>query len=267
MTDASGFQIAIPSYNRSEILKEKTLPMLHRYNIDPKIITVFVANKEEEEKYKLALPKKLYNSIVVGEKGVMNIRNFITNYYPEDCEVVSLDDDIDGFVEAVSKKESVPVPSLKNMIKRGFKLCKENGYHVWGIYPLNNPFYMYGMNPVSTDLKFLIGHCFGFINKKVLTHIDYKEDYERSLEYSLRDGGVIRFNHICALTKFGTKGGVDKSAKERIPTYNKEIEFLMNTYPGLVRKNSRREGEILLSRSIKAYKGEQRGQEGYETER
>lgn len=249
------YQIAIPSYNRAEVLAAKTLPMLKRYNIAPDIITVFVANAEEDAKYKAILPKNMYGKIVVGEKGVMAIRNFITNYYPIDAEVVSMDDDLDGFAEAVSLEKAEPVASLKLMIKKGFALCRKHKYHVWGIYPMKNPHWMFNMVEVSTDLKFLIGHCFGFINQKVLTHINYKEDYERSIEYALRDGGVIRFNHICALTKFGSKGGVDKTAKERIPTYNKEIEFLMSKYPGLVRLNSRREGEILLSRNIKGYTG------------
>jgi hypothetical protein len=123
------------------------------------------------------------------------------------------------------------------------------------------------MKPVSTDLKFCIGHLYGCINKKFQVHATIKEDYERTIQYALLDGGVIRMNHIVAITKMGRKGGISKTVKERLKIYEKDIEFLMKTYPGLVRKNTRREGEILLSRSIKAYKGEEKDHEGYETER
>jgi len=253
---SKSYNIAIPSYNRADVLNTKTLPMLKEYKIDRSKITVFVANNEEKEIYDAKLDKSTYGKIVVGKKGVMAIRNFITNYYPKDAYVISLDDDIERFDKLVGNKDNSrwePVKSFKtDMIDEGYKLMKKHDYHVWGIYPFRNNGFASKMQPVSTDLKFLIGHCFGFINQKVLTHIDYKEDYERSLEYAIKDGGVIRFNHICAKTKFGIPGGVNKTAKERITTYHKEVAFLMKKYPTLVRKNSRRDGEILLARSVKS---------------
>lgn len=253
-TEKITYNIAIPSYNRAEVLNTKTLPMLKEYNIDKSKITVFVANKEEEAIYESALDKSTYGKIVVGEKGVMAIRNFITNYYPKDSYVISLDDDIESFDKLFGNKDKSgwePIKSFKTeMIAEGYKLMNQHGYHVWGIYSNRNNGFASSMKPVSTDLKFLIGHCFGFINKKVFTHIDYKEDYERSIEYAIKDGGVIRFNHICAKTKFGIPGGVNKTAKERVSTYHKEVEYLIGKYPKLVRKNPRREGEILLARTV-----------------
>lgn len=46
------FEIAIPSYQRAETLRDKTLHLLERYKIHPKCITVFVANNDELAKYK-----------------------------------------------------------------------------------------------------------------------------------------------------------------------------------------------------------------------
>ena len=157
---------------------------------------------------------------------------------------------MEGFAVAVSKKERQGLVSLDAFLQEAFAECKRNGYNLWGIYPLNNPFYSFALKPISRDLKFCIGHCFGMINKKVLTHIDYKEDYERSLRYAVRDGGVIRYNHTCAITRFGRKGGVDKTAKERLPIYKKEIEYLLQEFPTALRLNPKREGEILLKRRI-----------------
>ena len=224
------YVIAVPSYNRAEILKTKTLKMLARYKIDPKCITVFCANAQEKVKYSQILLKETYGKIVVGKIGVMAIRNFITNYYPKNMYVISLDDDIDWFDELAGTPENPfwkPIKSFKKVIQKAYQVMKENNYHMWGIYPNRNAPYSSVMKPISLDLKFLIGHCFGFINQKVLTHINYKEDYERSLEYAIMDGGVVRFNHICAKTKFGIPGGVNKSSKERISVYNKEVEYLI----------------------------------------
>ena len=43
--------IAIPSYKRSELLRDQTLRVLSEYNIPQNRIYVFVANKEEENIY------------------------------------------------------------------------------------------------------------------------------------------------------------------------------------------------------------------------
>ena len=242
------YEIAIPSYNRTAILSSHTLSMLESFKIPHSILTVFVASAEEEVKYREVVPATI--RIVVGEKGVRAIRNIITNHYPEDAWVVSIDDDIDGFVECVSTKERRPVTDLDAWIRTAFQECVKKNYNLWGIYPMNNPFYSFKLKPMSQDRKFCIGHFFGVINKKVTTHIDYKEDYERSIRYTKRDGGVIRFNHISAVTKFGRKGGVDKTAKERLPVYKKEIEYLVAEFPNIIRLNPKREGEILLKSKV-----------------
>ena len=88
------------------------------------------------------------------------------------------------------------------------------------------------------------------INKKIFTYIDYKEDYQRSIEYSIIDRGVLRYNRIFAKTKFGASGGVGKSATERLAVYETEINYLIQKYPGIVVRNARRAGEILLARNI-----------------
>ena len=60
-----GYVVAIPTYDRVDILQEKTLPLLLSRNVSPSSIYLFVANKEEEKKYKDAIPSDKYNKIVV----------------------------------------------------------------------------------------------------------------------------------------------------------------------------------------------------------
>ena len=73
--------IAIPSYKRHKTLKEKTLSVLEKYNVDPSIVTIFVANEEEKENYSNELKDTKFNNIVVGVVRMGPIRNFIRNHY------------------------------------------------------------------------------------------------------------------------------------------------------------------------------------------
>lgn len=243
------YQIVIPTYGRPELVQEKTLAMLHSYKIPKQQITLFVANKQEYELYSKEVPATLYGSLVVGVPGLMEQRNFITKYYPVGTHIVSFDDDVSALWQLEGGK-LVPLVGLKQVIQRGFALCKRFGYHMWGIYPTKNAGWM-SPEP-STNLKFLIGHMYGSINRKIVLHAPLKHDYELSLENAVRDGGVIRLNDVVATTKMGKTGGIGKTVEERQSTYKKVIDYLLKKYPGLVRKNPRREGEILLAREIKS---------------
>jgi len=243
------YQVVIPTYGRADSIKDKTLAILHKYQIPKAQITLFVANKVEKELYEKEVPKSLYGSIVTGVPGIVNQRNFIMKYYPVGTHLVSFDDDITGLSE-VQEGKLIPLISLKKTIQQGFSLCKRMGYSMWGIYPTKNAGWMSTIP--STNLKFLIGHMYGIINRKIQLHMQLKEDYELTLENAVRDGGVIRLNHIAATTKMGNKGGIDKTIEERLTNYIKASDYLLKKYPGLVRKNPRREGEILLAREIKS---------------
>ena len=50
--------IAIPTYNRSDVLERKTLKTLIDGHVNPKNIYIFVANDEERKKYEEAIPKE-----------------------------------------------------------------------------------------------------------------------------------------------------------------------------------------------------------------
>lgn len=250
------YQIALPTYNRADLLLEKTLSTLEDHHIDPARITIFVANEEQKDLYEEKIPKDLYGKIIVGVKGLANVRNFITEYYPVGTEIVSLDDDISNFMQLNEKGDKlVSLRNLHKLIEDGFKLCKKMKYHMWGLSPIKNAFFM--KNQVSTNLKFIIGNCYGFINRRIKVHYDYKNDYELSLENSVRDGGVIRFNNVATTTKMGAPGGSDMSVEQRAKQkeHRDSIAFLKKTYPGLVRDNPKRAMQILLSRSLEAYTG------------
>ena len=246
------YVISIPSYNRPDELVKKTLSTLLKYNIDKSKINIFVADEEQKEIYSAIVPTNLYNEIIVGIKGIANVWNFITEYYPLDTKIISIDDDIEK-VLILKDNKLVELEDLDLLFNKGFTLLEDYKYNIWGIYPVKNAYFM--KEDYSTDLKFIIGHLFGYINRRIKVHNDYRGDYERTLENAIRDGGVIRFNNIVAYTKIAAKGGVNKSMKDRANSKESKdfVLFLKDKYNGLVRDNKCRENEILLNRNIKLY--------------
>ena len=91
----SNYIVAIPSYNREDIIVPKTLTTLKEGSILKNKIYIFVANKQQEKLYEKTVPKNLYNKIIVGKKGITNQRIFISKYFPEGQYIVSMDDDVE----------------------------------------------------------------------------------------------------------------------------------------------------------------------------
>lgn len=208
------YVIAIPSYKRAETLRDKSLVVLKEYKIDPKRVDIFVANKDEEEDYKKVLDPKTYNKIIVGVPKIGPQRNFISNYYSLGKPVIHMDDDIKGLIEYDEKvkRHEKQLVSLERMIQRGFSECKKNNLSLWGIYPTPNGYFM--NDKVDTDLRFIIGCINGMFNpgtkgpKGVKLELEMdKEDYERSIRFYIRDGGVIRMRGYAPKTSYYTEKG------------------------------------------------------------
>jgi hypothetical protein len=234
-----------------EVCRTKTLALLQQHRIDPARITLFVANNEEKALYEAGIPQGMYGKIIVAVKGHREVKNWIANYYPLGTEYVSCDDDLYSLVELDGNGGLRPLHSLHELILQGFKECKNLDYHLWGISPVANGFFL--KQTIHTDCKFCIGHFFGVINRRIPITLNLKDDYERSLQNTVRDGGVIRFSYVAGVTKYCASGGINQSKQERSEANKKEVEFLMKEYPNLVRLNKKREGEILLQRSLKKY--------------
>jgi hypothetical protein len=227
------YKVAIPSYKRQDILVKKSLPTLISGKVDKKKIYIFVANKSEEKIYRDVIPKDI--KIVVGKKGIANQRKFIKNYFKQGECIVSIDDDIQGLYQYKSDK-LVHKKNIDAFFKQAFKKLKKEKLYIWGIYPVSNPFFMKGAKPITTELKFIIGCLYGFIvrNDKKLepsSKAEGKEDYHQSILYYLKDGGVVRYNHMTVKTKFNAPGGL---GTKRFVMNKKAATFLHKKYPEIV---------------------------------
>jgi len=239
------YKVAIPSYKRSEPLLTKTLPTLIKGKVKSSNIFIFVADKEEKEIYEKAIPKHMYNKIVIGVPGITKQRIFIKNYFKEGDYVVSIDDDVEGLFKLKGEKLA-KIHNIDAFFKHAYKMLKREKLFLWGIYPVMNPFFMKGKKKISTSLKFIIGVLHGYIVRKdkkldPSTQIRSKSDYEQSILFYKKDGGVLRFNDVGAKTKFLAKGGLGEIDK-RFELNKQSGEYLQKTYPDLVTIFHRKNG-------------------------
>jgi hypothetical protein len=244
----SNYVVAVPSYNRPDVISEKTLKTLKDGGVPKSAIHIFVANKAEEKLYETAVPKELYNKIVVGKIGISNQRKFIVKYFSEGKYVVSIDDDVER-LEILRGEKLAHLKDVDGFFKEAYKTMTKEKLYIWGIYPVRNPFFM--KKGISTDLKFIIGTLYGFINRKICPSgkIKEKEDYELSIMHYLKDGGVLRYNNVTIKTKFHAEGGLGKT-DERFQANKEAGEYLSKKYPELVTIFHRGNGmtEIKLAR-------------------
>jgi hypothetical protein len=244
------YVVAIPSYNRPDEIVKKTLKTLKDGGVNKNSIYIFMANENERKKYEEIVPKELYGKLVVGKLGIANQRIFIKHYFKENQHVVSIDDDVEALFRGVPSPNDgrrmtrlSPITNVDKFFKDAFDKLKKEKLFIWGIYPVRNPFFM--QNNVTTGLKFIIGALYGFIVRKPTpelepsTNAEGKEDYEQTILYYKKDGGVVRYNNVTIKTKFLAKGGL---GADRFAMNKKAAEYLKKTYPELITIFNRKNG-------------------------
>ena len=233
--------IAIPSYNRPTILRDRTLSVLRKYNIPKDKIFVFVADQSEYQTYLHTLPSDSYQSLIIAQKGLHNARNFINSYFPLDSFIVQADDDIRGFLEfdPSCPRSEKPLTDLHLLIQRGFQEALQHNCRLWGVYPSANGFFM--TDTVTSDLRLIVGSFWGQINPGNQISLDFseKEDYLRTLLFFKADASVVRLNFVSPQTSYyKTPGGMrsdDRKLNQQIA-----VEELFKRFPDLVRLNPSR---------------------------
>jgi hypothetical protein len=213
-------EVAIPSYKRSNSISHKTLAFLSSVAYPADKITIFVANEEEAQIYYKAVPRTLYGKLVVGIKGLMEQRAFISNYYPEDTILIQMDDDV--------KKIDSPVPFL-TLIQNAVELLEKKKGGLWGVMP-NDDKRRY-KDSTTTHLTHILGSFFVCRNHRdiVITATE-KEDYERSILYFLKYGEVYRYRGAGVSTTYNVGGG-GLQGEGRVSKMEHDVKNLLKLYP------------------------------------
>jgi len=229
------YRIAIPSYQRELQLKEKTLQVLEKHNIPSDRVDIFVANEWELANYECMLMDTPYakSNLILAVPGMGAVRNFIRRYYPEGTRVFHMDDDIQDILKKESDKKMVPIDNLEEeVILRGFDALEEHGANLFGIYAAANAMFM--KHRISVGLYYCIGSCWGNIirhDEDLMVTMDDKEDFERTLQYYVKDGKVVRLDDITVKTKYYGTGGMQERRTE--DTIAEGARTLVERYPGL----------------------------------
>ena len=231
--------LCIPSYQRANTCLKKTIATLERHDL--KQATVFVVAEEYDE-YRALMPEWVVVSI--GVKGLVQQRKFIMEQYPENTNIVYMDDDLEEIDLSMTSY------TLKEFIEMAFKMCRQSGSFIWGVYPVWNSFFRKSKQDVSKCLNFCIGCFYGIINRHdhdlniVISKQGNKEDVERSIRYFIKDGIVLRFNKVGVKTKFFSMGGIGIK-KERMDEIQKETMELAKAFKEYgtvkIRKDGRHE--------------------------
>jgi hypothetical protein len=224
--------IAIPSYQRPELCKNLTLTFLNLNQYPTELITIFVASEEEKLAYEKNIARSLYGKIVVGKKGLKEQRNFITNYYDEDQVYISMDDDI--------KTIKSPFLTFPQIVLHAKALFEKHTCGLFGVLPNDDTRRF--QDDYTTHLAHIIG-CF-FIcrnHKDLLCNTEEKDDYEKTLQYFLRYGGVIRYRGAGVSTDYTKNpGGLQQEGREaRMLEGAKYLEDKYPAYCRVMRKNNK----------------------------
>jgi len=240
-------RICIPSYQRSSSINDKSLRTLLNSGYLPAEIDLFVANEEEYDNYRAQVHADI--NIIIGCKGLKNIRNFIFNYYDEGEHLLCLDDDIEGIKGLTDGERLIDLIDFKDVVKQGFAECEKHSLKLWGLYTCCNPRFMNNSKEITTDYKFIIGNFFGCINCKKMNELNVNDidDYERSIRSFQLYGGSVRLNHVGARTKFLKNEGGAQADENRQDTINQSIETLKEHYPNMFYLKKKKSG---LGKSI-----------------
>ena len=211
------YVIAIPSYKRASLLKQKTLALLERFNVQKDKIHIFVADQKELENYSDEIHGY---KIIVAEKGLVLARRFYNQYFPKDTRILNLDDDCAELKQRTpdAKLEDYRA-SFDSLVETGFGICEKQGARLWGINPVANGFFM--ADTATVGLRYICGNVHGsYAGDSVISGDDRNlessgEDFLTTLRSFIKYGSVVRLDWICPTTKYFANGGIDAELKDK----------------------------------------------------
>jgi hypothetical protein len=201
------WRVAIPSYQRAATLAKCTLPTLVDGGVDPDLIDIWVADKEQRAEYLDVLVPGTYGGVMVAAPTLRGARNHIARAYPAGTRLLCADDDVRA-LKAKADKKLVPITDVAAVVDRGFREMDKAGARIWGIYPASNAMFM--KDAVRTGLTYIIGSFWGVHLRGdpcELVTLEDKEDVERSCRFFERDGTVCRLEDVTVISNYYTEPG------------------------------------------------------------
>ena len=213
---------AIPTYNRCDTITHKTLAFLKSVNYPREKIYLFVV-REEYYLYKATVPEDLYGHLVVGVKGLIEQRHFISDYFEEGQIICQFDDDVKKI------KSDKTFAEIMEMALKGLEVSG-----LFGVLPKSDGRCF--KDSTTTHLSHILGSFFILRNHRDirLTKTE-KEDMERSILYYKKYGSVLRYRGAGVDTNF-RKGVGGLNSEGRDDRIRAEVKDMLHLYPGYVKE-------------------------------
>lgn len=237
----------IPSYQRPQELKSKTLNYLCNQKIDAKDIFIIVRSDDKYLHEYLDCGTDI-NIVQTEIKGIGRTHNFITEYFDEDDFIVELDDDIIDVID----NERKSIDNFSEIMETMKEIMIKENINYGGFYQVDNPKFMSQNKQYTFDLRYMLGLMrIRRIKKDIILETNYAEDMENCIQYYIRDGKILKNNWIAGKTKNYATGGCNGDGRN-FETEKTDKEFLFNKYPKYCRLFQRKNGRWDLR--LKHYK-------------
>lgn len=242
---------AIPSYLRSD--KQETVDYLRSVGIPKERIYVFVQTEDDYSKYKAAHGDKC--EIIYREAdSVPKARNNILRFFKKEKNILMMDDDVSRFETGSKESRLEELESPDTVIASLFDITKRLHGQIFGLYPVDNNFFMKDSVCMKKPVNTVIGFPKGF---PLLFDESYiaKEDIELCGRIMDMGGSIVRFNNITFKARHRTNDGgckdVWKSGVNAM--YAKQLTM---TYPDIyaVKGNNRQEIRTIVADRTKRIK-------------
>lgn len=235
------YEIAIPSYKRTETLNKATLATLVRLGADLDRVTVWTATDEQREIYQAELAQDV--QVRTALPGLMAARQHYHRYYPEGTPILNMDDDLYALQQKNGDGLRDPDMTLDEIVSVGFKIADGTGARIWGINPVSNGWFM--RDEVTIGLRYICGIFYGsyagdpdMIGERITDpRHSSAEDFEMSLKSFVSNGALVRLEYLTAMTKYFADGGIKAAAadlgNERTDLHREGCQAIASAYPDL----------------------------------
>lgn len=230
------YVVAVPSYQRPVWLTERTLTTLLNGGVPMERVHVFVHDNDPYlDSYRDVAAANGVHLEVTGARGIREQRQCIINRFPAGQHIVSMDDDIQAVQYAVTGQKTLQdVANLDKLFQGMFQECEQRGLNVWGVAPVNNPFFM---NPgqLYEGLKLVMFTLYGFINRPGHpVHeptVEYKDEQELTLRAYWWDGAILRHDGVAVKANYYGPGGCTAAGRD-YRAVRESQDALLAQWPG-----------------------------------
>lgn len=232
------YKFVIKSKDRIEKFKKMSYKLLKKYNIEDSNIYIFVSYKTDLQNYKKNFPDC---NIILGDSGIVGIDNYIVDYFNENEEYIYMNDDISEIYKCIDRKQLkiLSTNEFYELINELFNTMKQKNITYAGVYPVDNPYFICNVEPITTNLCIIIDGFSACINNKKIkltkfqlnkdVSDNYFSDYEKSILHFI-DSGILRLNRYCFTGDFfGT--GISERTKE---LHKINAELMLKKYPDYI---------------------------------